>query len=332
MAACERPPIRSVLLIGNAPGADPALLQPRFPDVCFAALRPGEDTEATLRRVGPDAVYSINGAEFPPATHLAAASHPSVRWVHVGGSGFEHVMPLPPGRVLSHSPGLLVGPHAEAVMGIIVALNANVLTYVEQQRRRVWAPHPFRPLHGRTLLVVGLGRVGSALAALARAIGMRVIGVKRQPTPHPHADEVVAYDRLHEALGDADIVSVHLRVAPETRDVFDARAFAVMRQGAIFVNTARGALVEEDALVAALRDGRIAAAHLDVFRTEPLPPSSPFWDVPNLLVTPHVADNTGVWPQLFADAFAENLRRWRSGEALLNEVPPPDQADREDVS
>jgi D-2-hydroxyacid dehydrogenase (NADP+) len=84
--------------------------------------------------------------------------------------------------------------------------------------------------------------------------------------------------------------------------------------------------------VAALRDDRIAAAHLDVFRTEPLPPSSPFWDVPNLLVTPHVADNTGVWPQLFADAFAENLRRWRSGEALLNEVSPPDQDDREDVS
>jgi len=332
MISTERPRIRSVLAVADAPGADLSLIQPQVPDIRFAALLPGDDVEAVLERVRPDAVYSIHSADFSPAMHRTAASHPTVRWVHVGGSGYEHVLPVPSDRPLTHSPGLLAGAHAETVIGVIISLNANLLKYVEQQRRRVWETHFFRPLRGQTLLIVGLGRVGVETARLARRLGMRVIGVKRQAAPHPDADEVVGYDRLHEVLSQADVVSVHLRVAPETRRVFDERAFAAMRRGAIFVNTARGAVVDERALAAALNDGRIAAAHLDVFETEPLPTDSPLWKVPNLLITPHAADSIGTWPKLFADAFAENIRRWHAGEELLNQVSPDHAVARSDAS
>jgi phosphoglycerate dehydrogenase-like enzyme len=242
--------------------------------------------------------------------------------VHVGGSGYEHVVPVPPGRALTNSPGLLAETHAVTVVGMIVALNGRLTTYLDQQARRLWRPHMHRPIRGQTLLVVGLGRVGAATARLARLLGMRVVGVKRRATPHPDADEVVAFDGLHAALGAADVVSVHLRAEPATRHAFDHAAFAAMRPGAIFLNTARGSLVDEAALAEALRSGHVAAAHLDVTESEPLPPASPLWDLPNLVITPHVADAVETWPRLFAEAFAENLSRWNAGKPLLNRIEP----------
>src|SRR3546814_4140640 len=125
--------------------------------------------------------------------------------------------------------------------------------YLDQQARRVWKPLHYRPIRGQTLLVVGLGRVGVATARLARQLGMRVIGVKRLPMPHPDADYVIAFDRLHDGLREADVVSVHLRSTADTRHVFDRAAFRAMRRGSIFVNTDRGAVAEEIALAEALR-------------------------------------------------------------------------------
>lgn len=312
--------IRRVLVVGDPMPAEIERLARLFPDVAFTAVAPDDHLSALAERVAPDAVYSINGPSFPPETHRRAIAQRSVRWVHVGGSGYEHVSPVPPGRVLTNSPGLLAETHAVTVIGMIVTLNGRLTTYLDQQVRRLWLPHVHRPIRGQTLLVVGLGRVGAATARMARLLGMRVIGVKRRAAPHPEADEVVAFDHLHEALAAAEVVSVHLRAEPATRHAFDRAAFAAMRKGAIFLNTARGSVVDEAALAQALKTGHLAAAHLDVTETEPLPPDSPLWDLPNLVITPHVADAVETWPRLFADAFAENLRRWNAGEALLNRV------------
>ena len=149
---------------------------------------------------------------------------------------------------------------------------------------------------------------------------MRVIGVRRSRSPHPAVDETLGPDLLHQALGRADVVSMHVPASAATRHLVDAAALAAMKPGALLVNAARGAVVDEPALVEALRRGHLAGAYLDVFETEPLPPQSPLWAMDNVLLTPHAADAVVDWPRRFAAHFADNLERWLAGEPLVNVV------------
>jgi D-2-hydroxyacid dehydrogenase (NADP+) len=180
--------------------------------------------------------------------------------------------------------------------------------------------HPFRTRSEQTLLVVGLGQIGSHVAANAKALGMRVLAIRRTQTPHPAVDGLYPPEALHEVLGQVDIVSLHLRLSEETRHLIDAPALAAMKPGALLVNTARGPIVDEAALIEALESGHLGGAYLDVFETEPLPPESPLWRLDNVIVTPHAAENIDDWPRRFAAFFADNLDRWRAGEPLKNLV------------
>jgi phosphoglycerate dehydrogenase-like enzyme len=149
---------------------------------------------------------------------------------------------------------------------------------------------------------------------------MRVIGLRRSGEPVAGVDEMRTPDALTASLAEADAVSLHLRLKPETQGLFDAALFAAMKPGAIFINTARGGLVVERDLVAALEAGHLGGAYLDVFETEPLPAESPLWEAPNLLISPHAADGVEDWEARFAALFAENLENWRAGHALRNVV------------
>ena len=178
----------------------------------------------------------------------------------------------------------------------------------------------FPPIAGRTLLVVGLGAVGACVAHNAKALGMRVLGVRGTPAPHPAADEVHGPDALMALLPAADFVSLHVRLNEATRGLLSREALGAMKPGAYLINTARGGVVDEAALIDALRTGHLGGAYLDVFETEPLPDESPLWTMPNVLVTPHASDNVLGWPRRFAELFADNLDRWRAGRPLLNRV------------
>ena len=312
-----------VAILHDTPEDCRDLLEARFPALDFRYATSGEEVLPVLEESDPEAVLSIKHPGFPGPTHRPSVLHPSVRWVHVGGSGYDHMTPWDPERVtLTNSTGVLSPYLAETVIGAILALNGGFLHYVARQRERRWQPRPFVPLGEQTLLVVGPGAIGGRVATRAKALGMHVLAVRRSGVPPPGVDELFGPGDLHAALGRADYVSLHVRANDETRHLIGAEALAAMKHGAVLINTARGLVVDESALVEALARGHLGGAYLDVFETEPLPGSSPLWDMENVLLTPHAGDNVHGWPRKFVRLFADNLERWLAGEALVNVVRP----------
>jgi D-2-hydroxyacid dehydrogenase (NADP+) len=174
-------------------------------------------------------------------------------------------------------------------------------------------------LGGKTLVIVGMGRIGSRLATLAKAFDMKVIGVKRDPSKGGEAaDQTVAQSALLQVLPQADFVALTCPLNPSTENLIDERAFAAMKSSACLINVARGRVVNEPALAQALKSGRIAGAAVDCVWEEPLPESSPLWDLPNLFVTPHSAGETQKYEDNVIDLLLENLERQWRGEALKN--------------
>ncbi len=170
------------------------------------------------------------------------------------------------------------------------------------------------------MLIIGLGEIGRRVAIHCRHLGMRVLGMRRQGGTVNEIDEAITRDELPEALGRADIISVHVPLIDSTRNLLDQQAFGQMKPGVIIVNTSRGGVMDENALIQALESGHVAGAHLDVFAEEPLPEDNPLWDVDNLVITPHVSDSVTDWETRFALFFADNLEHWLAGEPLMKVI------------
>lgn len=312
-----------VLIIHNRPDDFRTALEDSFPDLRFVYATCPDEVRPALEANDPEIVFSIKQSIFPAESHRPALDWPSVRWVQVGGSGYEHFIPWDVSRLtVTNCVGVLAPFLAETVIGALLALNTGLLRYAGQQRNRVWRPIPFRPLAGQTLLVVGLGSIGGLVARNAKALGMHVIGIRRSGGENPWADEILPPESLTEVIGRADAVSIHVRVTPETVDLVNRDLLAAVKPGALLLNTSRGAVVDEAALAEALTEGRLGGAYLDVFKEEPLPGDSPLWDLPNLLISPHASDNVFDWSARFAGFFSRNLKRYLAGEPLLNVVQP----------
>jgi len=223
------------------------------------------------------------------------------------------------------------GVNAEAVaqhgMAMMLAIARRLPEALRNQDRRHWRGMAANPaaredtLRGKTLLIVGFGRIGSRLGELARAFGMRVIGIRRDPASGgAGADAVHAFAELPALWGKADIVALTCALTAETTRLVDEAAFAVLKPGAWLVNLARGRVVDEAALLQALRTGRLAWAALDVFDNEPLPADHPLWAMPNVLITPHCAGEFEGYEDGVIDLLLENLSRLRRGEPPINGV------------
>lgn len=313
----------AVLVLYDRPDELRQVLDARLAGISVTWATAPEEVVPALERARPEVVFTIKHSRFPGEAHRPAVSFSSVRWVQVGGSGYEHLAPWDASRVtVTNCHGVLAPFLAETVMAAIAALNAGLFAYRDRQRARAWEPTRFRSLAGQTLAVVGAGAIGTHVARLARAFGMRVEGVRRHAVPHFDFDAMHPPEALRAVLARADVVSVHVRATPETRRMFDREALNAMRPGALFVNTSRGAVVDEAALIDALQSRRLGAAYLDVFEREPLAPESPLWSMENVLITPHASDNVVDWPARFADVFADNLDRWRRGDPLGGVVSP----------
>jgi phosphoglycerate dehydrogenase-like enzyme len=217
----------------------------------------------------------------------------------------------------------VVGPAAELAWGLLLALVRKIPTEVANLRAGGdrWQLEVGGGLQGKTLGVVGIGKLGRLTCGYGRAFGMDVIGWSRSLTPEKSRELGIAYAAtLDDLLGRSDVVCLQLRLTAETQGIIGRREIALMRQGAILVNTARGPLVDEAALVAALRNGRLAGAALDVFEQEPLPPEHPFRTLPNVVATPHLGYVTEETYRIFFADAAEDIATWLSGkpERTLN--------------
>ena len=278
---------------------------------------------SALEEQNPEVVFSMKEPSFPGHLHRPVVDHPSVRWVQIGGSGFDHMLPWDPNRItVTNGAGVLSRFLAETVTGAMLMLNGHFLRYVHYQSTHQWRPMRFKSLEGQTLLIVGVGAIGGALASNVKALGMRVIGVRGSDTPHPSVDAMFKPDQLHEVIGEADFVSLHVRLNETTHHMLDAAALSAMKPEALLINTARGAVVDEQALIEALDTRQIGGAYLDVFETEPLPAESALWEMENVFLTPHASDGVDDWPERFGGFFADNLEKWCAGETLDNLVRP----------
>lgn len=251
---------------------------------------------------------------------VALLKAPALRWVQSGSAGVDDPVfakLAAKGAALTTSTA-----QSDAIAEFVLAAALDHLgrgpERREAQAQRRWAPLPFREVAGTTWLILGFGSIGQAVAARARAFGARVTGVRRNPDPHPAADRLIRPDALAGALPEADVVVLSAPLTAATEDIADARFFAAMKPGALFVNVARGRLVDEAALLAALGRGAPGHAVLDVFRQEPLPSDSPWWAHPQASVTAHAAA-IGDGRAARGDAlFLDNLARFVRGEPLLH--------------
>jgi phosphoglycerate dehydrogenase-like enzyme len=262
----------------------------------------------------------------------ALRAAPRVRWVQARNAGAGEQL----GAALELDPELLrdvsvtsvsgihAGPLAEFALLGLLAFAKRLPALARDKAARAWpeVPPTMGVLEGRTVLVVGLGEIGLAVARLAGAAGMRVLGVKRTATAVPGVDEVAAPERLAELAARADALVVTLPLTDATRGLVGAAALRALRPGAVVVNVGRGAVIDEPALAEALRDGQLAGACLDVFTEEPLPAESPLWALENVIVAPHAAARTEDEDARAVALFADNLRRRVEGQPLRNVVDP----------
>lgn len=284
----------------------------------FRAARTLDELRAALPGAQVLLGWDFRAADLQQAWDAAT----DLRWIHWGGAGVDALLfarLVDSDVVVTNARGVFDQPMAEYVLGLILMLAKDLPGTLQAQRERRWHYRTAERIQGKRALVVGTGSIGRAIARLLRAAGMQVEGVGRRARAHD-ADfgQVHAVAALDAALGTADYVVLITPLTAHTRGLFDAGRFAAMAPHARFINVGRGALVDEAALLEALRRGTLAGAALDVFQSEPLPADSPLWDAPDLIVSPHMSGDTHDYREVVAARFAQNLRRFAAGQPLEN--------------
>ncbi|OLC12039.1 MAG: hypothetical protein AUH44_01110 [Chloroflexi bacterium 13_1_40CM_68_15] len=305
------------MVVWGAFRTKPETVSERFPNDRVIGIA----DERELASAG-EAEVALGGNNPQRITKLLDAT-PKLRWYQSVGAGVDTI-PLGAfqerGIVLTNNSGSYDVQIAEHVMMFLFAASRRLQLYRDRQLRREWKDHDHQELRDATLVVYGMGSIGAEVARLACAVGMRVVGVRRRPAPQPGVSRVVASEQLADVAGEADYLAVTAPLTPATRGAVSREVIARMKPSAWIVNIGRGAIVDEAALVEALREQRIAGAALDVFTKEPLPADSPLWTLENVILTPHTSgDSPRVGDRTLA-LFAENLRRYKAGEPLLNRV------------
>lgn len=279
----------------------------------------------TLRRLLPEADVAFT--PFVDRDVFASASR--LRWVQspavgVGSLMFPELLASP--VVITSARGIRARPIAEHVLGVTIALARAMPAVLRAQTAHRWAQEELeteaRTLQGQRMGIVGLGAIGLELVKIAAPFGFRISAIRRRAgEPPPDGVEAVwTPDRLPDLLSQSDVVVLAAPHTPETKRLIGRAQLDRMKRGALLVNIARGKLVDDEAVIDALRDGRLGGAALDVFSQEPLDPSSPYWDLPNVIITPHTSGAMqDYWTPLVA-LFSDNLRRFEKGEPLLNVV------------
>ena len=315
-----RPPI---IVHTDKPGPVLAVLAENHPDLQVKACDSYAGLAEAIAGIEAEVVYSVRFAGTPLFPRQALVESATVRWVSVGGSGTDHLRPWDSAKVtVTNAAGVAADIVAEYALGAMLSFSLDLRGFAGHQRARRWMAGKVEPIAGHTVLILGLGRTGQALAHRAKAMEMVTLGVRARPRPTANLDEVHGSDDLPGLWARADFIVCCLPLLETTRGLVGTEAFAAMKPTAVLIDVSRGGVIEETALVAALDAKRIRGAALDVFATEPLPAGHPLWGYENVIITPHCSAVYDGWEVKSARMFAENLARYRRGEALVNVVDP----------
>jgi D-2-hydroxyacid dehydrogenase (NADP+) len=275
-------------------------LREAFPALQFTLFHSAKEVTSDLADVDVMIMFGIEVRDFM----LAGA--PRLEWIQSLATGVDHFLRCPslkPNVLITSGRGIHGPPMREQVVYMMMAVSRDAVRAVGDQKAHFWERRLWSTLHGKT----------AAIAELLKALGMHVIGVTREPRAAAGFDEMIATDRLADAARRADYLINMLPASENNIGIFDAGIFAAMKSSAYYISAGRGQTVDEAALLAALRERRIAGAALEVFQTEPLPADSPFWDLPNVFITPHIGGYVIEYEDFIMPLIVDNMRLFLAG-------------------
>jgi D-2-hydroxyacid dehydrogenase (NADP+) len=251
---------------------------------------------------------------------------PNLKWIHLMGAGADKLAfelwdsPV----ILTNSRGISVTPLAEFVVCMMLMFVTRAPLCFELKQKKQWTRFLRTDLHGKTVGIVGLGAIGQEVARLSKAMGMRVIAMRRSSVSReevPDVDIMFSKEHLNQLLAESDFVALTLPLTPETQGLIGEDQIKEMKSSAYIINIARGRIINEEALIRALQNNSIAGAALEVFSTEPLPPENPLWDLPNVIFNPHCGGGNRPDQQArMTDLFCDNLTRYLHGDTMINVI------------
>jgi D-2-hydroxyacid dehydrogenase (NADP+) len=252
----------------------------------------------------------------------------NLKWVQALGTGVDGITDQPAladNVLVTNMHGLHGDSMSDSAMLSMLALARDLPRVVRNQARHAWDRFPSRLLRGKTVGIFGVGAIAEDLAPKCKMFGMNVVGITSSQREVPGFDRMYSRDQLEEAVRELDYLILLTPYTPETRNIVNAKILAAMKPSGFLINLARGGIVDEDALVAALKEGKIAGAALDVFVQEPLPETHPFWDMNNVIITPHLGGFHNQYPEQALPTVEENIRKFLAGDTknMINVVKRP---------
>lgn len=311
------------LLHTNQPDEARAIVAAKHPDLAIHTCDSYAALPDALVRTGAEVVYTVRFDGTPSFPRQALLASPTVRWVSNGGSGCDHIAPWDAAAVtVTNAAGVAADMMAEYCIGGMLHFSLGLDRFRAAQNARDWTAGSVAPIAGKTVLIIGLGHTGAAVARRARAMGLTVLATRARPAPHPDVDEVHGADALPGLWPRADFVVLATPLLPATKGIMGAAAFAALKPGAVLLDVSRGGVADEAALLSALDSGKLRGAALDVFAAEPLPREHSLWSYDNVIITPHCSSVFDGWEAKSVEMFADNLTRYRAGDPLSNIVDP----------
>jgi phosphoglycerate dehydrogenase-like enzyme len=297
-----------------------------FPEADWALA--GSAPEVARELPGSEVLILANSGCTPELGAVLHRNGSALKWMHFTTAGLERgiAMGLPVNVIVTHAPGIRANMVAEHALALLLALVRRLPEIAREQRGHRWSREhitaAMTTLEGKTVCIVGLGNIGREVAKKLAAFHARVIAVSRKGAAGGDVAEVFPRSRITDAFAQSDAVVICTMADEESRHLIGASALAALKPGARLVNVARGSLVDEAALIEALRAGTLAGAGLDVQEAEPLPSASPLWDLPDVIVSPHSAGGGSSGYDAHRALFAENLGRYRAGKPLIHQYRP----------
>lgn len=285
-------------------------LRAEFPALQFSLFHKAAEVGSDLADIDVMIMFGIELRDFM----LSGA--PKLKWIQSLATGVDHFLRSPslkPEVLITSGRGIHGPPMREQVIYMMMGVSRDVVRLAGDQKAHFWERRLWSTLHGKTAVIAGTGVVGSAIGEALQALGMHVIGVSRAPRKEAGFNEMIATEKLAEAAARADYLINMLPASSDNLDIFNAKIFGAMKPTAYYISAGRGQTVDEEAMLAALRERKIAGAALEVFKTEPLPKDSPFWDLPNVFITPHVGGYVVEYEDFIMPLVVDNMRLFLAG-------------------